>query len=85
METRQQFERMFSHIPGMYLEAADVEQILGFADGTIKQWIHRKHMPFAYVKIRSRTRIRKDALVNWLMENERQPDGTTLRGPSHWA
>lgn len=77
MNTREQFEKMFAG-RGMYLEPAEVEQALGFSDGTIKQWICRGVMPFPYVKIRSRTRIRKDALIDWLMFNERQPDGTIL-------
>lgn len=74
---RQQFEKMFEG-PGNYLEPAEVEEALGFFDGQIKQWICRGTMPFPYLKIRSRTRIRKDALIDWLMSNERQPDGTTL-------
>lgn len=74
---REQFEKMFEG-PGNYLEPAEVEQALGFFDGQIKQWICRGTMPFPYTKIRSRTRIRKDALIDWLMSNERQPDGTTL-------
>ena len=75
---REQFEKMFEHVPGNYLEPVEVEQALGFFTGQIKQWICRGTMPFPYTKIRSRTRIRKDALIDWLMSNERQPDGTTL-------
>ena len=77
MSSREQFEQMFAHC-GAYLDAAEVEQALGFFEGQIKQWICRNVMPFPYTKIRSRTRIRKDALINWLMENERLPGGGTL-------
>lgn len=69
---------MFEGIPGEYLEPTDVEKALGLGDGAIAQLICKGRMPWPYVKIRTRTRIRKDALIDWLMSNERQPDGSTL-------
>lgn len=69
MEQREQLEKMLSH-RNAFLDVAEVEEDLGLGSGTVRTWISRGLCPIPFVRIRSRVRIRKDALIDWLMDQE---------------
>lgn len=68
-QTRMQIEEMFSHREAL-IDVDDVESDLGLGHGTIRTWISRQTCPIPFLRIRSRVKIRKTALIDWLVTQE---------------
>lgn len=67
---KEQYESIFAHRKTALLKANEVEQDLNLTNGIIHQWIYRGTMPFPYVRAAGQIRIRKTAVIEWLMQSE---------------
>lgn len=74
MNEKESYEALFEHRNSL-LDAQEIEEDLRLAHGTIHTWIYRGTMPFPFIRVRGRIRVRKEALVRWLMQQEVQPGG----------